>query len=327
MAHQIDMTNDRANFAFTGSRDTIWHGLGHEVTQGASVEEWQAAAGMNWTAVETPVIYQRALQDGTYETKMSEEKKLIYRGDTGEELSVVGIGYKTVQPREVLEFFRDITEGTGMYIDTAGCLYGGRRFFASANTSKAAYIGNKEDTVLGNLLLATSIDGTLATNAGFFSTRVVCNNTLRFALQEDQKGKRVRVTHRQIFNPSEIKKNLGLLDNAWEAFIENMNKLASRKIDDADAYEFFKVNFLKKNPQGEITTQSQNQVQLINTLYHKGMGSEMAQGTLWGVLNAVTEYVDHNNRVRSNDDKAFQKFFGKLNETKNDIADKLLELV
>lgn len=88
--------------------------------------------------------------------------------------------YKVVQPREVLEFYRDLSEVAGFELETAGVLKAGRRFWALARTGKSTALkGN--DTVHGYLLLATSCDGTLATMAIPTSVRVVCNNTLAVA--------------------------------------------------------------------------------------------------------------------------------------------------
>jgi phage/plasmid-like protein (TIGR03299 family) len=88
-----------------------------------------------------------------------------------------------VQPREVLEFYRDLTEVAGYELETAGVLKAGRKFWALARTGKSAALkGN--DVVNGYLLLATSCDGTLATVAMPTTVRVVCNNTLTIALRD-----------------------------------------------------------------------------------------------------------------------------------------------
>ena len=50
MAHNIDFSNGRANFAFTGSRDAIWHRLGTQMKDGMSLDDWRVAAGLDWTA-------------------------------------------------------------------------------------------------------------------------------------------------------------------------------------------------------------------------------------------------------------------------------------
>jgi hypothetical protein len=51
----------------------------------------------------------------------------------------------------------------------------------------------------------------------------------------------------------------------------------------------------------------------VQSLYEgQGHGStqESAQGTAWGLLNAVTEYVDHERRARSNEYRMDSAWFG-----------------
>ena len=72
--------------------------------------------------------------------------------------------YQVVQPKAVLEFYRDLTEISGFELETAGVLKEGKKFWALAKTAKeTALKGN--DVVKGYILLATSCDGTLATTA------------------------------------------------------------------------------------------------------------------------------------------------------------------
>ena len=39
MAHEIDMSNNRANMAFVG--EIPWHGLGQELTEDADLNTWK----------------------------------------------------------------------------------------------------------------------------------------------------------------------------------------------------------------------------------------------------------------------------------------------
>ncbi len=49
MAHEITLRASKfAEFAFTGSRTEIWHGLGQELSPDASIETWRTQAGMDW---------------------------------------------------------------------------------------------------------------------------------------------------------------------------------------------------------------------------------------------------------------------------------------
>lgn len=303
MAHELAIVNGKASMAFIGDRKDIWHGLGQQLTENASIETWSKEAIMDWNIMESRVQYQDVLRG---ELKGFEEKKVLYRGDTGEALSVVGADYKVVQPHEVLEFFRDLVAKQDMKLETAGCLFGGRRFWALANTGRVSAVGG--DNVGGYLLLVTSADGTLATQASMVATRVVCNNTLTLALGEGSDN-RVKISHRRVFDPTNVKQNLGLVDHAWEKFMENMTNLANTKISDAAAMETIQKIYSKED--GDISTRSKNQADKAYSLYMgNGMGSNPAKNTLWGVLNSVTEMVTHHNGARTADAKLWSSWYG-----------------
>lgn len=322
MAHNIDMSNGRANVAFVNS--PLWHNLGSQLNEDSSIEDWIETAGFNWDIIKTPVSY--ATGDGTM--SVMDDKHVLYRSDTNAPLSVVGNDYKIIQPKEVLEFFRDLVDGTGMYLETAGCLFGGRKFWAMANTTKSSYVGKKEDTIKGYLFLATSADGTIATTAQFTSVRLACANTLKIALAEKETN-RVRVTHRSDFDAEMVKRKMGLIDEAWVNFLENMNDLASKKISDAGAKAFIDSLILTKPDDPEkSSTQSKNQSEFIMGLYKgAGMGADAAYGNMFGVLNSITEFVDHHSRKRTNDSKLWNQFFGAGDKLKQDALETLLEMV
>ncbi len=47
-----------------------------------------------------------------------EEQRVLYRSDTHAPLSVVSQRYQEVQPKEILEFYRDLTEQSGFELET-----------------------------------------------------------------------------------------------------------------------------------------------------------------------------------------------------------------
>ena len=55
-----------------------------------------------------------------------EEQRVLYRSDTHAPLSVVSQRYQEVQPKQILEFYRDLTEQSGFELETAGVLKVGR---------------------------------------------------------------------------------------------------------------------------------------------------------------------------------------------------------
>jgi len=69
-----------------------------------------------------------------------------------------------VQPSEILEFYRDLTEVGGYALETAGVLKDGKKLWALARTGQSATLKGR-DHVNGFLLLATACDGTLGAGA------------------------------------------------------------------------------------------------------------------------------------------------------------------
>lgn len=315
MAAEIDMTNDRANIAFVG--DVPWHGLGQELTEDASIETWKVEAGMNWKIEESPIIL------GNTQVKY-DGKKALYRGDTNTPLSIVSERYQVVQPEQVIEFFRDLTNDLGMKLNTAGCLFGGKRFWALADTGMAGKIlGN--DEVKGKLLLTSSCDGVTATVAQFTSVRVVCNNTLSLALN-DTKATKARVLHSQIFSPEAIKQNLGLMADSWDNFMASITKLSEVEFSEKQAREFVTKLFMYDRVE-KLSTRTLNQVEEIVDLSYTGMGSEMARGTLWGTLNGVTEYFDHHSNTRVADTALWNSWYGGAANTKSRAFENAMALI
>lgn len=319
MAHEIAFVNGKASMAYVGEKP--WHGLGQELTVGASIETWKEEAGMNWEIKDAPIKFNTPDGESTFAGR-----RILYRGDTNEQLSIVSDDYKVVQPEQVMEFFRDLVTLQGMVLQTAGVLYGGRRFWAMADTGRAADVLGS-DRVRGNLLLVTSCDGSMATNARFVATRVVCNNTLSMAMNEESTNSS-RVTHHSAFDPTKVKTDLGVFDAAWDTFRQNINDLAKIKMTENDAHAF--VRKLLVNPKREEDKQSYTVDRDVQTILNRakyGMGADKTYGTLWGVLNGVTEFVDHESRNRVADHSLWSSWFGKGNNLKTKAYESALELV
>lgn len=300
MAHLIDFSNNRANIAFQG--ETPWHKLGSMVNKDDPLEVWLEKGGLNWEAIKSPVYYKDQEQN-----LIEGDSKVIYRSDTKAQLGVVTDRYQVVQPKQVVEFYRDLVGVNGWHLDVVGSLDGGKKVWALAKTEQSFNVLGTVDKVDTFLLLATSFDGKMATIGKFSSCRVVCNNTLTMSLGDSLA--RISVGHNTVFNADKMKRELGLVVNATEQLEREANILAKAKIGNKDA-----VNFLVKVLAGDdavvedFSTRQANIIKGVFDLYNgRGKGSTMAssEGTAWGLLNSITEYVDHhqgsndNNRLRN----------------------------
>lgn len=323
MAHEI-YTNELTGLAEVAwAGDTPWHGLGQELKRGASIEEWIQSAQMDWDVIGTPVRFNT--NDGT---KIYTGQQVLYRSDTNKPLSVVSEEFRVVQPREVLEFFRDLTEIHGMELEVAGCLFNGKRFWATAKSGRAAEI-LPNDEVKAYLVLMTGVDGTLATSANFVATRVVCNNTLRLAINE-QGGREARRTHRQTFDAKQVKIDLGLLDASWSKYIEDMKSLTQVKMSDDAAAKFFKELVATKKDESAdegMTRATKNAVDELMFRLRHGLGADSGRGTAWNVLNAVTEKYTHGTQRRDQNRQFVNSIYGTDAAMKDKAVERLLALV
>ena len=294
-----------------------WHGLGQQLNPHQPIEAWQQAAGMDWQIEASPVRF----FNGSDTLHTFAEQQVLHRSDTHTPLAVVSNRFQVVQPREILEFYRDLTAVSGFQLETAGVLKGGKKFWALAKTGQSAVLKG-DDRVNGYLLLATACDGTLATTAQFTSVRVVCNNTLHIALGDNDGA--VKVSHRSTFDANAVKRQLGIAVSSWDGFMLRMKALADRKVSDAQAQAFLhKV----------LGTQPQSPEKAFRAAYElyqgdgKGAALSSAQGTAWGLVNAVTEYADHSKRARSVDHRLDSAWFGPGAQLKQTAWNEALKLV
>ena len=310
--------------AYQGERP--WHGLGNKLDSNQSIDGWKKSAGMDWAIEESEVRYISG-QNGIGSINAFPEQKVLYRSDSKRPLAVVSSRYKVVQPGEILEFYRDLTEVGGFELETAGVLREGRKFWALAKTGQSTTLKGR-DRVDGYLLLATACDGTLATTAQFTSVRVVCNNTLAVALGDSSGA--VKVAHRSHFDPSAVKRQLGITVASWDAFVARMKALVDRPVDPDSVNGLLRRVMTYSATNGNATVVNEQALKAVRALYDgggKGAGLASSRGTAWGVLNSVTEFVDFHRRARTDDHRRDAAWFGAGAQIKQRAWEEMLKLV
>lgn len=290
------------------------------------LETVRAKAGMTWEIGRAPFTYRtEAGQDITWG-----ERFALYRKDTGAPLGVCSDKYRVVQPAQILEFFADIVKLADARIETAGTLYGGRKFWAMARLNKAEDAVAKGDVIHPYLLASTTADGSGGTHVMETSTAVVCSNTLAMAL--GGKGSQIYIPHSADFNAQtveDVKQRLALTAKNFGAFMSAAKQLAKAKIDADSAAKFIETLLRdRKVIAAEDPLKSKGFVKIMDLFKGEQLGAEVKarQGTLWGLVNAVTEYVDHNEK-RTNSAAIETAWFGWGNALKSEALKRALELV
>ncbi|HHP6694022.1 DUF932 domain-containing protein [Acinetobacter baumannii] len=328
MAHLVE------TMAFVG--DTPWHGLGNPLSPNQPIEVWAQQAGMDWRIESSNVSYMAKNERGQNILMPYEEQRVLYRSDTHAPLSVVSQRFQEVQPQEILEFYRDLTEQSGFELETAGVLKGGRKFWALARTGQSAALKGK-DVSNGYILLATACDGTLATTAQFTSIRVVCNNTLAIALRgQNSNAGVVKVPHSTKFDADKVKQQLGVSVRAWDEHMYEIKQLSQRKVTQSEAAAYFDAVF--NNTTMSIVEQDDNIIQFyrevathaqanskekpepnaksmskaMEMFNGQGRGANLssAKDTAYGLLCSMTEFIDHERRAMSIGHRLDSAWFG-----------------
>ena len=246
--------------------------------------------------------------------------------------------YQEVQPSEILEFYRDLTEQADFELETAGVLKGGRKMWALARTGQSATLRGG-DVSHGYLLLATACDGTLATTAQFTNIRVVCNNTLAISLA-DGSGGVVKVPHSTNFDADKVKRQLGVSVSQWDDFNYEMKQLTNRRVTQAEAANYLNrvfndvkddglilFNTAKKEKEAVPNARAMNQVMTMFNGQGRGADLDSAKDTAYGLLSAMTEFVDHERRAMSQDHRLDSAWFGAGAKLKDKSLDEALRLI
>lgn len=337
MSHELTIREDGTVEMAYLAGVSRWHGLGNEVQPGESLEEWKVRAGLNWKAKRAQVRY--AIAPGTgpesWRTfgdmvdidgrKQYQGRVVIFRDDNGNPLGDVTHEFQLVQPGDVVDFWDGLVGAGGMELQTLGSMFGGRKLWGLARVGEASII-DPNNKVRRNLLIATALDGSMATTAFYCDTVVVCNNTLQAAFGES--APRIKINHRSKFNAEQVKKELGIESaiSNFESTLATMRKLAEKRVRSEDAVlmacELVKPGYLKmEDPKDKKRVENSKPVAEICTRFldRRAIGSELDgyNGTAWGLLNSVTEYVDHAARASSDDTRMNSAFFGKGAETKS----------
>jgi phage/plasmid-like protein (TIGR03299 family) len=329
MAHEIDMSNGNVNMSYRLGSETPWHGLGHQISSVASLDDWIEKSGFGWNVMTGQLAYfPSAIGEGADldlgAPAILPDKVCLYRSDTKAPLSTVSSSYKVVQPRQVAEFFREICETGHFEMDTMGMLQGGAKYWALARI-KDQFSVTKDDPILPYVLMATSCDGSLASTAGFTLMRPVCANTLAPAVNEKNNNGQIKVPHNSLFDDKKIKAELGLIDGQWDYMKKASKELAYRKVSREEVVKFMLSVFVPESKVPDcsfkevedLLAKMPNVVKALD-LYENGVGQQTksAKGTAWGCVNAISRMVDHETKAISADSRLRSAWFGAGKRTK-----------
>lgn len=321
MAHNVE------TMAYVG--EVPWYGLGTKIEHGVSILEVGEKAGILWEVGLFP--NSTTLPDGT--TIEVPQRSLVRLSDNHVLDGACGPKYEPIQNEELLRFFEEYLEAGDMWIETAGSLQSGKIIWALAKMDKSFSVG-KGDESEGYVLLANYHQYGKAGIAKFTAVRVVCNNTLTMALGKGSASLDLRMRHDRAFDEARrqtVKEQMEIAREQFDRLKEVGKSLAKMRLTEEDAvriaaaitggsdkiegFDFESLDLKAEETFSDLRAPTRRVLELYAG---DGMGShlKMAKGTAWGMLGAVTQYVDFEAGRSDQDYRLTQAWFGRGNVVK-----------
>lgn len=308
MAHEIY----NGEMAYVGREP--WHGLGQRVAPGSSAVTMLKAAKLDWKVVKVPAY---AIHDNR---PIDTGQVAIVREDTGQCFGISGKRYTPVQNAETACFFERFCKAGDLALETVGAIRGGEYVWALAKVNDEMIdIGG--DRLGTYLLIANSHKPGSSLVVKTTMIRVVCNNTLTASLNESGWVFGNFRHDADIHTQMEVARFfVQAAVDAQRKFGTDMMRLVRTRIDHDTAGRLVEKVF-DINPDGD-------KFRHILHLFDGGqIGAELptVQGTAWGLLNAVTEHVDHA-AGKTQDTRLKSAWFGEGDRFKRKMMGELLAI-
>lgn len=311
MAHELEMLNGQAQMVWHGKKP--WHGLGKEVSNDLTPEEMLREAGLDWLVEKQDVVL-------ASNHNIVLENKALVRSSDQKVLTMTGPNWNPVQNHEAFEFFNDFVLSGNMEMNTAGSLKEGKVVWALAKI-KESFKVFMNDEVEGYLLFSNPHQFGKCIDIRFVAERVVCANTLSFALNENSKHQ-VKLNHWKKFNGDMVKEILGISKDKLELFKHQAMFLGSKRYTKESLEQYFDKVYPLTNPEeGKISRNAQKALEII----HTQPGANFAEGTFWQAMNTVTYMNDHV-LGRNADSRLYSSWYGKGKLTKDRAVEVALKM-
>lgn len=330
MAHNLNYNSNTNKHSFFSVKEKAWHGLGQIVEDYPTSEEAIIHAGLNYEVEKRPLFTydENSMNEDTAPDGIQipeiEIKNFFatIRKDTNQILGVVGSKYEVVQNKSAFVFFDSlVNDETGIKYETAGALGNGERIFITAKMPDVIKVQRK-DEIEKYIFLTTSHDGSGSIMAAFTPVRIVCNNTLNMALNNNSNAIYIKHTANAEQKLKEAARIISLIDDTSAQLEILFNRWSKVRISDGELKKLIK---LAMSPNAEVTTAilsdnasfefSKHFVDVCGNIFEYAQSNPTQQmqttaGTLFGAYNAITGYYQNVKDYKTADSKANSILFG-----------------
>ncbi len=326
MSHEVETNGTEA--AFASLREPAWHGLGTVFNEEVTTAQMLELAHLdNWNVRLEPVYVQGVPAERFAVPSFAVVRTNPFDGEA-DVLSVVGQRYKVLQNEELFDF--GATLGSGARWETAGSIKKGRVVFGSLALERETVLdpNGVADKVNTYMLLHTSHDGSVSVQASITPVRVVCANTLNFALRSVKQSFKIRHTQTLDGKMAAAREALGLAERYMDDFDKAAQALFAVPVTDSQVEDIFATAYPKpdKDASKAAVTRWENKRVAVGEILFSDT-TYAVKDTAWGVLNALTENLDWNRGVRNDNPESKLTAASGLDSIANAERNRLFSIV
>tara|TARA_B100000674_G_scaffold16603_1_gene11860 strand:- start:113 stop:1069 length:957 start_codon:yes stop_codon:yes gene_type:complete len=313
MAHEVE------TMAYAG--ELPWHGLGVEVSNDLTPLQMMEKADLDWE-VEKVDAY---VTIGDEQVKTGQQA--LVRTSDNTILTNVTKAWNPLQNEEAFNFFADYVAAGDMEMHTAGSLKNGQIVWALAKVKESFDVFG-EDQVDSYFLFSNPHQYGKSIDVRFTPIRVVCHNTLTMSLEQSA-DRSVKVGHRTVFDPDQVKSDLGLAHEKFEKYKEMAQFLGSKRFSVENLIKFYDEVYPSTSRTAEkvaATTYEglSRSAQMCYDALETQPGAQYGEGSWWQAFNSVTYVTDHL-QGRSAEQRLHNQWFGYNQPRKVKAAEKAVE--
>ena len=310
-----------------------WHGLGTVVENAPTTMDAMRLAKMDFGVRLSEPIVAEVVSDFNQVTVQTEPSKFhaTVRTDTQEVLGVVNKNYKIVQNKELFEIADALPNAK---VETAGTLFNGAQSYILMKDDEWAVNGN--DEMHEYLCLMNSHNGTLSLSALPTSIRVVCNNTLSWAISQGQQ-RMIKLKHTGDMSDKILSLKDALAE--WHShkmdFRSTVQRLGRTRWKREEIQSFWMdcyQMFEGEVPKDSDTDENHNLRKKAMATFHGWSDTfdkevqQFGQDSAWIAANAVTNWLQHKKR-RTTEATVANKLIGDASRDSTRVMRKALQLV
>lgn len=285
-------------------RHLPWYNAATNLTDDLQTSEQALErAGLNWEIALKQNRYD-VYKDGKT-VRLKSKAFSVVRTDTWDEIGVVGRRYRTLSNARSFKFLDELIGDTGAKFEAAGSLkHGARVFIVVKLPEQVKVLGS--DAHDQYILFVTSHDGSLAVTATPSMVRIACTNMFRTLLTATEtavwKAQHLINLEDKITDALAARRSMELAVSGAQRFQSLAEALVTVTINEEDGDSaFYRAMKLALPWEGSARDKL---VEGVRETWHTSHTiDEDVRHTGWGLLNATTEYMDHDREYRTADSR------------------------